>query len=84
VNSHEITRKDFLHRNLKKMREKHGLKDYNFTPQTWILPFDGNKLQKFSESHNASKSIIYIVKPAWLCQGKGIYLTADVQEVGSP
>ena len=46
-----------------------SFQDYNFYPETWLLPCD---YQKMIKKHVKGK--IYIVKPQNGCQGQGIYL----------
>ena len=50
---------------------------------TWLLPSEGRKmradLKTFDERRK--KNLTFIVKPEASCQGKGIYLTRDLEEI---
>ena len=70
-------------RNLMKMR-KYFPNDYDFFPKTWVLPQDGGELRgdntnQFGKIINKKKT--YIVKPDNLAQGKGIYLSRNVDRI---
>ena len=43
----QIARKNYLARNLKKMKKQFP-KDYKFFPKTWLLPSEANELKMFS------------------------------------
>ena len=70
-----LTRKNNLGRNLLRMK-KFFKAEYSFFPDTWILPID---LSDFKIQ--ARKNRTYIVKPDNSCQGKGIFLTQNVESV---
>jgi len=38
LNSTELTRKDRLYMNFIKFREKFGIKEFSFLPETYVLP----------------------------------------------
>lgn len=76
--STEITRKDCMYRLLARMREIHGAKHYGFVPLTFILP---NELQELHEAMQVDPSKQWIVKPSSSSQGKGIFLTNNVNEI---
>jgi len=72
-----ITRKNQLAKNLTRMR-KVFKKEYNFFPQTWILPGDWNELKaELAQGKNRT----YIIKPESLSQGKGIFLTKSFDRI---
>ena len=79
---HALTRKDSLGKNL------NGLcwlfpDAFNFYPRTWLIPDDMRKL-KADWKDNLDKElepIILIVKPQASCQGKGIYLTREIEDI---
>lgn len=52
--------------------------DYNFFPKTWILPSEN---AEFKTQFNKKKAKTFIVKPAHLCQGRGIYLVRRFEDV---
>ena len=73
----EISRKNFLAKNLNKFREAFP-EDYNFYPKTWILP------QDFSSFKSAlTDKTTLIVKPDASAQGKGIYLINKAEDIGN-
>jgi len=74
-----LARKNNLGRNLMKMR-KAFKRDYNFFPPTWLLPIQRNELQMEIAQGNHKT---YIVKPEGLSQGKGIYLTRNLETIDS-
>lgn len=74
-----IARKNYLGRYLKGMHKLFP-SDFEFFPQTWMLPTDLNELKL----HNSPfKSRTYIVKPEASCQGKGIFLTRKIEDLPS-
>jgi tubulin polyglutamylase TTLL5 len=42
--SHEITRKDSMHRNISRMQLQYGLKNFDFIPKSFILPAETSLL----------------------------------------
>ena len=52
--------------------------DYKFFPKTWVLPNDFPDLLRHFKQHEGDT---YIVKPAMLSQGKGIFLTKSSDEI---
>lgn len=69
-----ISRKNFLAKNLDKMHKVHP-NLYDFYPKTWTLPADYAQLKK---AYITSK--VYIAKPEASSQGKGIFLTKNIDE----
>lgn len=53
--------------------------DYDFFPLTFLLPVEYNEFK----SHMRNRREIFIVKPEYLSQGKGIYLVKDPDQVSS-
>jgi tubulin polyglutamylase TTLL6/13 len=74
---HEICRKDQLARRVQRVVRMFP-KDYTFFPQSWIMPQDW---MEFQRQHKTKKSPCYISKPDHGCQGKGIFLFKDPQEI---
>ncbi|XP_009994557.1 PREDICTED: tubulin polyglutamylase TTLL4 [Chaetura pelagica] len=68
--SFEIGRKDRLWHNLLKMRARCGKKEFNFFPQSFILPQDIKLLRKAWEEGAGSQK--WIVKPPASARGIGI------------
>ena len=72
-----ISRKDYLAKHLKLMESFHP-SEFNFFPNTWILPQELNSLKKFMTSYSGA---ILICKPPNSSQGKGIFLTRSITEL---
>ena len=72
-NMHELARKNYLAKNLNKMKKLFP-HDFNFYPKTWVYPaeYPSLKLQ-------TTPKTVYIVKPEASCQGKGIFLTQNLE-----
>ncbi|XP_020631595.1 tubulin polyglutamylase TTLL7-like [Orbicella faveolata] len=67
----EICRKDNLARNMAKMQRAHP-EEYNFTPQTWVLPAEYATFQAYCrELKKRKKQRTFIVKPANGAMGNG-------------
>ena len=78
-----ITKKHHLARNLMNMLKAFP-NHYDFFPKTWILPQQMNDLRNHAQAnqYNTKKNkVTYIVKPDNSCQGKGIYLTRNIEQV---
>mmetsp|Transcript_34641 Transcript_34641/g.52993 ORF Transcript_34641/g.52993 Transcript_34641/m.52993 type:complete len:194 (+) Transcript_34641:295-876(+) len=77
---YNLAKKNMLGRHL--MKIKRLLPDhYAFFPQTYMLPHD---FREFSEdAMNLKKPATYIMKPDDSCQGKGIFLTRNIDQVKS-
>lgn len=75
----EITRKDKMNRNVSQMVIKHG-KEFDFVPKTYLLP---QELALLIRDHDQqkSKNKYYIVKPTGSSQGRGIFVTNNIQKV---
>ncbi|KAI8916035.1 tubulin polyglutamylase TTLL6-like protein [Gorgonomyces haynaldii] len=73
---HEICRKDNLARNVSRLSRLFP-KSFGFFPKTWILPHDWNEFLL----HTKAKKGCYIAKPDHGCQGKGIFLFKDPNDV---
>ena len=81
---YQLCRKHHLARNLMRMKRAYP-KEFNFFPQTWVLPGDNIDLRnQFTNNNNndlKSKQQTYIVKPDGLSQGKGIFLTRNLDTI---
>lgn len=88
-----LARKSRLARNMARMQRIFP-KEYTFIPPTWVLPDDIADLERRFQGQGAAASqgagaasgseaprVIYIVKPDHLCQGRGIFLTTDVERL---
>ncbi|KAJ1135599.1 hypothetical protein NDU88_002037 [Pleurodeles waltl] len=75
----EICRKDTLARNMSRM-QKLFPKEYHLLPRTWCLPADYGDLQAYGR---ARKHKTYICKPDTGCQGRGIFITRSLKDIGT-
>ena len=75
--SYEITRKDTLCRNINCMKAIHGERNYGFIPNGWVLPSESEIFERFFHQNGGC----YIVKPAALSCGRGIYVTDDINDI---
>jgi tubulin polyglutamylase TTLL6/13 len=69
-----LSRKNTLAQNLNTM-QKALPDDYNFFPETWVLPKD------YFDLKNRAKFTVLIVKPESSCQGKGILLVRKIEDL---
>ncbi|KAJ8253287.1 hypothetical protein GJAV_G00211170, partial [Gymnothorax javanicus] len=67
--SFQIGRKDRLWRNLSRMQGLFGRREFNFFPQSFVLPKDMKLLKKAWEQHGWRK---WIIKPPASARGNGI------------
>lgn len=77
-----LARKDHLARNLHRM-QKVLPDEYNFFPTTWLLPAEyGDFKKQFTETSKRKKAgrKTFIAKPEASCQGKGIFLTRNLED----
>lgn len=77
---HVIARKNLLGLNLMAMREKFT-EEYDFFPMTWMLPSQYSEFRHYYESIRKGKVRTYIVKPEADCQGRGIFLTRNIEGI---
>ena len=79
---HALTRKNSLGHNLNGLRAMFP-EAFNFYPRTWLLPTDLRRLRTDWEKSLESKkdALVFIVKPEASCQGKGIYLTREIDDI---
>ena len=78
--SYEITRKDTLCRNMARMKEIHGERWFRFVPEGFVLP---SEIDLFNKIFQANPGQAWIVKPACLSCGRGIFVTNDINEIHS-
>ena len=76
-----LARKDHLARTLKKMQMRFP-NDYTFFPQTWLLPAEYGDFRKQFEQVKPGKTgrKTFISKPEASCQGRGIFLTRNLED----
>lgn len=76
-----ISRKNYLARNLMRMQKCYP-EEYDFFPKTWILPFENIDLRNHAANLKQNRQrVTYIVKPDSLSQGKGIFLSQDIEHI---
>lgn len=73
----EICRKDLLARNLNRMFKVFP-EEYNVFPKTWCLPTDMTEVAEYAKNH---KGRCFIVKPDLGCQGRGISITRNINQL---
>jgi tubulin polyglutamylase TTLL9 len=84
-NHYELTRKDLMDKNLKRMRKQLERTDslseaakYNFFPSTFVLPSEyGLFLEEFKRNPHTT----WIMKPIGRAQGKGIFLFTKLGQI---
>lgn len=78
--STEITRKDCLYKNICKLQVhlQANQKQFNFIPESFILP---NEHKFLEETMEKDPNCIWIIKPVASSQGKGIFVTNKIVEV---
>jgi tubulin polyglutamylase TTLL6/13 len=64
--------------------QKHQPKEYDFFPQTYMLPTDMHDYKKQFRRANPENVPTFIVKPSHDCQGRGIYLMKQFDELKDP
>ncbi|KAM3131882.1 hypothetical protein pb186bvf_016003 [Paramecium bursaria] len=72
---YSLARKNHLGRNLMRMNKQFP-QSYNYFPKTWLLPAE---LSDFRQ--NIGKNRTFILKPEASCQGKGIILVKDAENL---
>lgn len=74
-----VARKSRLAQNLGRMRRSFP-SEFSFYPRTWVLPVEwGSFKGEFDAQGKSSRT--FIIKPDSGCQGKGIFLTQDLDRV---
>ncbi|XP_018430925.1 PREDICTED: tubulin polyglutamylase TTLL5, partial [Nanorana parkeri] len=72
--SYELTRKDRLYKNMQRMQQTHGARNFNLLPQTFLLP---GEYQDFCHAFSKDRGP-WIVKPVASSRGRGVYLVNSV------
>lgn len=76
-----VARKGRLAQNLDRLRRSFP-QEFSFYPRTWVLPAEWSNFKtEFDASGKSTR--IFIIKPDSGCQGKGIFLTQDLERVAS-
>jgi len=71
-----LHRKDNLARNLMKLK-KHLPQEFTYFPETWLLPREMSDLKACSRNCRTT----YIIKPQASCQGRGIFLIKNPDQL---
>lgn len=66
-----------MFRNILQMQKRFGYKNFDFVPETFILPEEAELLREDAKEEAGW----YIVKPAGSCQGRGISLVSNIEDV---
>lgn len=76
-----VARKGRLAQNLDRMRRSFPF-EFSFYPRTWVLPAEwGGFKAEFDANGKSTRT--FIIKPDSGCQGKGIFLTQNLDRVAS-
>lgn len=77
--SYELTRKDKLAQNIKRMQCLKGLSNFDIIPKTFVLPSDQSELR----SSYLKGQGPYIVKPIASSRGRGIHIICNPDAINS-
>nr|XP_043902929.1 tubulin polyglutamylase TTLL5 [Solea senegalensis] len=75
--SYELTRKDRLYKNIQRMQQTYGFKNFHIVPQTFVLP---SEYQEFCNCFAQDKGP-WIIKPVASSRGRGIYLVSNPNQI---
>ncbi|KAM4013858.1 tubulin polyglutamylase TTLL5 isoform 2-T2 [Anomaloglossus baeobatrachus] len=75
--SYELTRKDRLYKNVQRMQQTHGVRNFSLLPQTFLLPAE---YQEFCNAFTKDRGP-WIVKPVASSRGRGVYLVNTPSQV---
>ena len=67
-------------RNLNKMARKYP-KEYRFYPKSFLLPAEYGEFKQSFVNKPSHLRPVYIVKPEASCQGRGIFLVNNAEDV---
>ncbi|XP_014891827.1 tubulin polyglutamylase TTLL5 isoform X1 [Poecilia latipinna] len=75
--SYELTRKDHLYKNIQRMQQTYGFKNFHIIPQTFVLPSESEEFR----SCFAKDKGPWIIKPVASSRGRGIYLVSNPNQI---
>ncbi|CAF0838743.1 unnamed protein product [Rotaria sordida] len=79
--SFQIGRKDRLWRNLSHMQAVHSRREFDFVPQTFVLPADLLLFKRVFEEITDTKESKWIIKPPASARGQGIRVISKMEHV---
>ncbi|KAM4723593.1 tubulin polyglutamylase TTLL5 isoform 2-T2 [Anableps anableps] len=75
--SYELTRKDRLYKNIQRMQQTHGFKNFHIIPQTFVLPSENEEFRNCFAKDKGP----WIIKPVASSRGRGIYLVSNPSQI---
>ncbi|KAM4662158.1 tubulin polyglutamylase TTLL5 isoform 2-T2 [Discoglossus pictus] len=75
--SYELTRKDRLYKNVQRMQQTHGARNFHLLPPTYLLP---SEYQDFCNAFTKDRGP-WIVKPVASSRGRGVYLVNSPSQI---
>ena len=72
----EITTKSLLYINYKKMKKKFP-KDFDYLPETYMMPYDKDIINKKFKKYKLDLNDLWIVKPKSSSRGRGVHLLTE-------
>ncbi|XP_075048148.1 tubulin polyglutamylase TTLL5 isoform X2 [Mixophyes fleayi] len=75
--SYELTRKDRLYKNVQRMQQRHGMRNFDLLPLTYLLP---GEYQEFCNTFSKDRGP-WIVKPVASSRGRGVYLINSPSQI---
>lgn len=78
----QLSRKDNLYSNFKKMKEKFP-NDFNYMPETYVLPKDSEAFLPKIENYKMTKENMWLFKPVASSRGRGIRLMQNPDNLPS-
>lgn len=79
--SFQIGRKDRLWRNLSHMQAVHSRREFDFVPQTFVLPADFLLFKRVFDEITDTKESKWIIKPPASARGQGIRVISKMEHV---